>query len=374
MRGFIHLYSALLRCYPPAFRGEFADEMCGTFSEALAEAAEVGFRAILQVMLKELRDLPPAAWQARRAERNDNGIDLQAWDFLSKKELALALAAFAIPMAWIAANTSQSVLGPVAVLAGLAFLLVTLVAGIWRGFPRWSLPYLSLGISILGYLVLFEWVADLITPHLISRWMPNVMGESGRLLLQTFWAGFLWLGLFAFTFLIIGFLALLRRFRPLYLRIRQDWTLASFILYGEAMFALVVLFDEYRYEEPYAIASLLLLAGGAWLYLRNPLPWRRLLALLGALTLAMWVAALGKWLIVPQQRWVEWFQRYPAQEERWFEAGRTLLEWGWMVVVLLLPALMRVLSGKDRLVAQSMKSAVRGAASWLGSGEKPPCE
>ena len=80
--------------------------------------------------------------------------------------------------------------------------------------------------------------------------------------------------------------------RPFYQRLRRDWTLLSFLLYGSTLFVLVFAFDDYINEEPYKIAAMLLLVAGGWLYLRSARPWQRLLALSAGLTLGMTVAAV----------------------------------------------------------------------------------
>jgi hypothetical protein len=54
----------------------------------------------------------------------------------------------------------------------------------------------------------------------------------------------------------------------------------------------------------------------------------------------MWVAAVGKWVLVPQQDWAEWFRWHPPQNERWFEVEVALIGWAWMMVVIALPGLL----------------------------------
>ncbi|MEW5871493.1 MAG: hypothetical protein AB1894_19625 [Chloroflexota bacterium] len=320
------------------------------FSEALQDALERSLSAAFWVFVGEVRDLPAAALHAHQSAKPLSRVR-PGWKPLSIQETALALFAFLLPITLVGVNLGCSGLRSVWVIIALVLAFAILGVGLWRGLPRWSLPYLSLAISLAGYFVLFEWVADLVSPLLISRLTPGDWQGDELLLLQAFWAGFLWLGLFAFTFLVIGLLVLVRRFRSLYWRIRQDWTLASFILYGEAVLALIVLFDGYSRQEPYFIASFMLLAGGAWMYLRSPVPWQRVLSLVGALSFSMWVVAFSKWLPVTQ-RWSDWFQSASLQVERSYEARRVLVEWGWLVLVLLLPTLFAMFPDKKRLSLQ----------------------
>jgi hypothetical protein len=223
-------------------------------------------------------------------------------------------------------------------LAGVgALLLIALLAGMVMGFPRWSLPYLGLALSALSFILVYQQAADLITPSMLSRLGIAPHNQSTALLLQALWAGMMWLSLFAITFLAICLLSLLRRFRPLLDRIRQDWTLASFILYSGTLFTLVLTFDHYRIQGTTTFTSTLCLATGAWLYLRSPRRWQRALALLTGLTLAMWTAIAGQWTTTLIQVW------QPQAEARWIDAYRGIFEWGWMALAILAPAVLKLL-------------------------------
>jgi hypothetical protein len=229
-------------------------------------------------------------------------------------------------------------IGILAAIASILFLI-----GLLRGFPRWSLPSLGLAISAATFLFIFQWVADLVSPFMMSRFGPVPENENSQLLLQAFWAGLMWLSLFALTFIVLGILAIFRRFRPFLCRVRQDWTLASYILYSGVILILVLTFDQYRFERPYAVASSLCLATGAWLYLRSPHPWQRSLSLLAGLTLAMWAAASGQWSIASIQDWKIWLYWSTLDRDHLMEIRWTILEWGWMLVFLLAPIWLRLL-------------------------------
>ena len=341
----LRLYGYLLYLYPREFRIEFGNEMCAVFAEALSDAKDHGASILSEVVLGELRDFPLAVLGAHYRERfkgqPDRSIGKPSRErSLSAKEMLVALFAFILPVGFILQNTNLSLSLTIILPAILAFVTITFAVGMYQGFPRWSLPYLGQVVSITGYLFLFQWVADLLSPEIMSRLGPAIINESAYPLLQAFSAGFLWLSLFGLTLLILGLLALLPWFRPLYWRIRQDWSLISFILYAEAIVALILLFDGYRYEEPYIVASLMLLGAGAWLYLRSPSLWQRVLALCFGLTLAIWVPAVVKWLVVSDQRWSLWPQWSSFEIANWIDAGHTILDWSWMVIVLLAPALL----------------------------------
>jgi exosortase O len=124
-------------------------------------------------------------------------------------------------------------------------------------------------------------------------------------------------------------------------RFREDWTLISFMLYGATLPLILLDFDEYRYDEGFQAAIFLTLAMGAWGYLRWQ--WRpaRVAALLAAVTVAMLLMGLGKFILLPAQNWTYWFERHPVESERWFEALRTSASWFWTVAALLGPWLIR---------------------------------
>lgn len=341
------LYRTLLRLYPRHFRAEFSEEMIAVNAAALDEAAALGWLNLTQTTFRELGSLPKEALRQHLARRTKAaGPDSGNWEGPpTRREILISLGVFVLPAALIVSNnavlsgTIQFILLALAATFGVA-----LVVGLARGFPRWSLPYLGLALAGASFLFIFQWVADLASPAVFARLGPGPWDESTRLVLQALWAGLMWLSLFVLLMAVLGLLALVRRFSNFMRRVSQDWTQVSFILYGGALMAMVLAFEDYRYEEPFAIASSLCLAAGALLYLRCPQRWQRGMALLSGLTLAMWTIALGKWLLVPVQDWAVWFTWHPPQTERWFAAQRTLLEWGWMVLFLLAPALIKRLT------------------------------
>jgi hypothetical protein len=254
----------------------------------------------------------------------------------------IALGVFGLPAFGIFLNAAPD--GSAGILLAFigALLLAAFLAGLAMGFPRWSLPYLGLALSAVSFYLVFQQAADLVAPSILFRLGNIPQDKNTGLLLQALWAGMMWLSLFVLTFLAIGLLSLLRRFRPLLARIRQDWTLASFILYSGTLFTLLLTLDQRRIQEPATLASGLCLATGAWLYLRSPRRWQRALALLAGLTLAMWTAIASQWSANFIQDWGAWLQWQPLASERWSGAYRGIFEWGWMVLALLAPALLKL--------------------------------
>jgi hypothetical protein len=340
----IRLYRSLLNLYPRRFSEEFAEEMEGIFSDLLDETLTLPRLDLAKFLCIELFHLPGEALHQHLKIRRKKGTDSEphpdGWDGpASRREVFVAMGVFILPAVTIWFNYGLNIsTGWLAGLMGILFFY-----GVYRGFPRWSLPYLGLALSALSFMFIFQWAADLVAPAVIARLAIAGHNQSTHLLLQAFWAGLMWLSLFFLVFIAIGFLAIFRRFRTLFWKVRQDWTLVSYILYAGAMFMLFLTFNQYRYEKPYAVASTFCLMSGAWLYMRSSKRWKRALSLLIGLTLAMWTAAAGLWSggvwlnLGNLQSWGS------SENERWFEGFRAILAWGWMVIAICAPALLRFL-------------------------------
>jgi hypothetical protein len=352
------LYRTLLRLYPSNFRGEFADEMQEVFSQAAGEAANHSLLAVGELFLNELRGLPAAVLSVRqsawRKMQVAAALPAQFTQIeLSWKEVLVTMAVLLLPAVVILANRHMhsSAFGsqaPASLPAGLLFLVIMLVIGILRGFSLRSRPYSGAVITIAAYLFLFQWVADLVSPSLISNFSAPPWDHSTYLLLKIVSTGMFWMVLFCLTLLVVALLAVFNRFQRVCWHIKNDWSLLSFILHGEIVFALLLLFENHRAEWPYIFTSLLCLAAGAWLYLRGVQSWHRSLALFGGLLLAVCVAATGAYsagpayqeaLLIPRSELgLPWLSVFLSQDG-WLEAGRVLIVWLWVLVALLIPSL-----------------------------------
>lgn len=71
----LQLHSWLSRSYPAGFREDFGSEIRLTFRDALSEASEKGWQAMLRVFWRELQDLPGAVlrehWHAYQASQKE---------------------------------------------------------------------------------------------------------------------------------------------------------------------------------------------------------------------------------------------------------------------------------------------------------------
>ena len=346
----LFLYRILLRLFPRNFYVDFAEEMQSVFTDVITEAGKRGKMAQARAMLRELAWLPVEALRLHLVPHVRSllvaGARQAGWDGPpTRKEALLVLAAFGLPALGLFYHETGffSTRWPVYLAIGLA--LGVLVAGFMKGFPRWSLPYLGLVLSTAGFFLFVESGADQVAPLALNRLGIAVQDESTFLLLEAAWSGFLWLSLFCMVGLGLGALVLIKRCRDLLHRVRQDWTLASYILYSGIMAVLGLSFARHLSPDLYAIASILCLGVGAWLFLTSPQAWQRVLALFGGLTLAVSAAAAGQWPLHPLQGWESTLR---VETVNGSQNLLVTLEWVWMSVVIIAPVLLRYLPGSSK--------------------------
>lgn len=336
------LYSLCLHLYPRTYRGEYSKELKAVFNLALYNASQKGGLSVTGLVLRELYGLPKAIIFEHQRGRRKLKMLAKTDSFLtfepgSWRETAAALAPFlvfgAFPtfLGYLRLSTIAPKWLEVVLAISLLGLLISLfVIGTVKGFPRWFLPYLGIPMALFSVYIFFDLISTWYKvpgPH-TTHWMLSQIAFQGKL----------WIGLPAGTICVILITGLLPPLRPFYWRLRQDWTLLSFLLYGATLFALLITFDDYINEEPYAIMAMLLLAVGGWFYLRSSSPWRRLLALLTGLTLAMMVAAVGKAILYSSPTWPS-----PRHFTWQTEAMSTIIIWGWLVLIIVAPILMKSL-------------------------------
>jgi hypothetical protein len=170
-------------------------------------------------------------------------------------------------------------------LFGLSLILI----GFVQHFPRWFMPYIGVPMPFFS-LLLFN--------QLMEAWQGVWWYKLPWLLSIFIQEGLLWMGLVILLLLLLVAARLIPKSRLFHKRLREDWTLLSFILYGATPLALVFTLNEYKNDEPYMFLALLILAAGGWLYLRNNEPWKRWFCLQGGLWFSMLVAAVGKAVLV----------------------------------------------------------------------------
>jgi hypothetical protein len=229
--------------------------------------------------------------------------------------------------------------------------VVAVIAGFIKGLPRWALSSLGLVISIVNLFTfnnllnwatpIFNWLRHFLWTDSIPARMWYVMIAEVFSLMPTF------IALVALA-LLSCVLPALSSFRQ---RLRQDWTLLPFLLYSTRLLAPFYA-DAYRGLEPFELLFTLILAGGAWYYLRASRLVNRMALLLVATLLSGLVLALGIYLIYPLQSWViEAITSFP----RWWEGLYPLLSMLAMLVILYLMAAVGVFLHQDKL--ESLASA-----------------
>lgn len=208
-----------------------------------------------------------------------------------------------------------------------------LVIGLKKGAPRWFMPYLGVPLPIIS-LIAFN---SIVNPE--WRGFPFLY-KASWFVKQIFNQGTLWVWLILSILLIFLLTGFIPRLRPFQQKLRDDWTLLPFILYGAIPIVIVISFDEFKHEEPYMILSFLILALFGWFYLRSQTPWKKFWSLLGGLTLAMSIAVLGQMLLHESS--------FPGTHfPRWTTTLSTVIMWMWMVLFMFVSAVLNLLPQKQ---------------------------
>lgn len=319
------------------------------FRSALTEAYPPHGKHPLQLFWLELRDWPGSVWRehlrARRRKMSSNGYSEEK--NLQRKELLAAMIFFLLPVFSILAvadTNSPQWKDYILLVLFWGSIIFAIGLAISRRVPRWSLPYLGF-ISMVGII--------LAGPDRIWGWIyPYFIQSFGSRSVWPLSIRIIYVGIFGFimTFMIllgalilVNLLRLLPYTRGVWERIRADWTQLSFMLYGGLVFSILLLFDEYHYEENWKFIAWSCLALGAWFYLRVKGQFHRILALTLGATGAMWIVALAKWVLIPLQKWPNGYPIAPSETTRWLETSSAMLDWVWILIMLLAPALLGLL-------------------------------
>jgi hypothetical protein len=334
-------YQLLLNAYPPAYRAEFADEMCDTFKEGVEEASSQG--RLGWFILRELLDAPRAlvrvyldAWMMKLQTRIQviqdvastsdlppappDGRDSwrQAFWELSPfllTALFLVLATY-LPLFEMSAGWQRDAefLGKLIVPLTLPVVLL----GLARGLPRWTYPFCGL---FLGYQIFVSYQSSM------------------------------WLFLIAMLFAYSGLAAAAiitdpqpRLLPTLVRRIGQslsiDWTRLSFGVFGAMPVILIIAFDDAHANDrtPYLVLSALGMVVSAFAYCRSRTTSVQITALLAGLTFSIWCAWMDKitfagglvgWVTVPSTGLEEMFWLLRL----WLESGVLILSPAWLVLM-----------------------------------------
>lgn len=336
------MYGFLLFLFPRTYREEYGDELQAVFNLSLDEAVKSGGMEVVLVTVRELFSLPKAILYEHLRERKKVIIMKSFGSYLdfsygSWKEFLTAILPFfllggALPaINFLGRQELIQVPNPVTngIMVGLLGLFVILfVAGLVKGLPRWSLPYLGFAMSLIS-----AYMLGVLIGMWISFVFPTFLRQAS-LLADIVYDGLFWFGL---LITMLSFVAA-TRLSPRFQRFRDDWTLLCFMLYGALPFALLLFFDDYAGDEPYTFLAFMVLAIGARFYLRIHNEWKRFGVLFAALVLIMCIATIGKIIIIPIQDWSVHVEPYYWRSE----LRHSFFTWLWLAVSMLVPALIKL--------------------------------
>jgi hypothetical protein len=290
------LYKHSLRLYPRSFRETYDEELCVVFNLAVEEAAGDGFFGLLVFVCRELRDLPMAVFVSHARERRRLAMQrrLNRWfiqDPGSWQEVILAITPYLllclIPGFLSATTLDQSIPPHVGllILGGIVGILAVLgLISLSVELPRWSMPYAGIPMALVVLLGLFALNARFTFfnggP---TDWWTRMLGFLGIYLvvLVTAMMAAVWMS------------GKLTRTRSFFNRVKKDWTLISFCMYGSALIFVVGMYEDLHGAGWYLVLTAILLILGVWIYLRSQDARHRMLALTLSIGLAMLIALIA---------------------------------------------------------------------------------
>jgi hypothetical protein len=342
--GLLHeIYIGLLRLYPKAFWEAYGDELQEVFTLSMDDAIKAGKLETARVVLRELSHLPKAALIEHLRERRKAKMTLELpsrFDFApgSRKEILAAIAPFllcgTIPFLVSRLITRPNILDQMLGICMLVSMISVLLVGFFRQVPRWFMPYLGLPLPLLSALISIYW---------LDVWSSSFLANlSTTLLLWTFVSyGFIWGIFIPLPALLVVFSAAIPRYRPFYRRLRNDWTLLCFILYGATPSMAFFSFEGFHQTGPFREFIYLIVAAGGWLYLRNDVPWKKFLILIGGQTLSMFTAAVAQVVLYESSAYYN--PRIDIRIVWWDYVHVSVAIWLWLILIMSLPLVINVL-------------------------------
>jgi len=200
----------------------------------------------------------------------------------------------------------------------IGILLIALVAGWVKEFPRWVFPYWGFVLlitlymrnftgTIAGYQVRGDWWA----------WMPL----AGVVLVGSLWA---------------------RGLRPVTVLLKsvwRDWTLLSFVFYGALPLLFIAAYDEVHNKGPILTLIMLILGAGAVFYMRTENTWHRFASLVGGFSLG--------WIILMVHQAIYWNRRqddWMPEPGTWVDTLNWTSQFGAILMLILVaPVLVELL-------------------------------
>ncbi len=331
MQFLCRIYGLLLALYPREYRDEFSEELQKVFNLSLNDALKNGGLEIIVFVMRELFSLPEAILYEYLRERRKTGMAKKFASYVSET-IAVVLPFLVVLALFVSIGMIQGISTRVVEiirLSLLGILLVMFTVGLTKGLPRWILPYMGFVFAIANLFLTF----GIIDPKWRGFSFPPFVSRFVRDFVQS---GVYWVGIIVLIFLSVLLAALIPAFRPFYRRLRNDWTLLAFILYGITPFAILITFDDYHHAGPYVYVSFLILTLGGWLYLHNEVSWKKFMFLFTGLTLAMTVTGIGAAVLVEDSLYAS-FATWQSM------IVETIMTWMWLVIFMLLPPLINLL-------------------------------
>ena len=350
MKFIRRVYGSFLSLFPRNYREEYGEELQIVFELSLEEAATQGGFELERLILRELISLPKAIILEHLRQRRMSKVTgnfASRFDFApgTRCEVWAALAPFLLfgaqPTLLGYFRVSDLIplwLDIIFVIILWSFGLSLILIGFAKRFPRWFMPYIGVPMPIIS-LVLFN--------SLMEKWEGVWWYRLPWFLSAFIQQGLLWMGLFFLVVLLLVSTRLIPGSRPFHQRLRNDWTLLSFIIYGTMPLVLLITYNEYKNVEPFMFLSLVILAAGGWLYLQSYESLKRFMYLYVGAALSMLVVAIGKAVLLDTS--------FPsAAGGTWqIEFMSTLITWVWLAMIMLIPPALHVLlHPQDSLSAQ----------------------
>jgi len=344
------LYSQSLLLYPSTFRMEFRDEMEFIFNTEILSTARNSRESFIRFLWRELKEWPGAVFREHLRARKGKTMNPNhlAWRPLNTKELLAGLVLFVLPIfpsifrLILGYNTLSGKISLALTYVILITGLVIFITGIRSGFPRWTIPYLGVGVISLVMLQVVYPIWGLFADNVRMMINYSTRTLAARIQYSVLLGSFFWLVPFVILILTILLLRIWPRTRMLAQRIRRDWTLMSFMIYSALVFNLELIFEEYGHDEAWKIASRICLFLGAWIYFRTADQRKRIWTLIVGATLFFGIAAVGQWVVLPLQSWGD-FYGYDHWTYRRVMLSGTLISWVSVLSFMLIPALINLI-------------------------------
>lgn len=326
----IGIYGRLLALYPAGFRSEFGSEMQAVFTQAVLER-QPRLRW-LAFCLRELVDLPGALlrqhwehWLAWFEGDPMNPVNEFTAPTSRRAALLGALPFLAYGLASMLGKLTFDRIHPaIYIWIGLyGFILIGLLIGWVKGFPRWSYAY-------LGWALVLAWMwSNYNTPG----W--KIMGYT--LPFSVPWG---WLLLDLVVLIALAWTRSLRPLKQFFVGIWNDWTRLSFILFVfPAWFACMYDENHSPYLLLFMLGSTLAITSAAYMYARKSNGLLRILTLLtGTL-----VALAFNWICDSTWDFAAYYHLPPSHDPWYMAIFRWSIALALIALFLLGPALLSLL-------------------------------